>query len=82
MRAVPGAVEQVELADGSFHLQTIGGYPPKGICGSGIVDLIAQLFLNGWIDIRGKFNPEKSPLIHREDGEYCVTSRPRRPQSL
>ncbi|MFR3030997.1 MAG: ATP-binding protein [Blautia sp.] len=73
MRAVPGAVEQVELADGSFHLQTIGGYPPKGICGSGIVDLIAQLFLNGWIDIRGKVNPEKSPLIHREDGEYCVT---------
>lgn len=73
MRAVPGAIEQVELADGSFHLQTIGGYPPKGICGSGIVDLIAQLFLNGWIDIRGKFNPEKSPLIHREDGEYCVT---------
>lgn len=35
----------------------------RGICGSGIVDLIAQLFLNGWVDIRGRFSPEKSPLI-------------------
>ena len=37
-----------------------GGKPlqieAKGICGSGIIDLIAELFLEGWIDIRGKFS--------------------------
>ena len=37
--------------------------PPQGICGSGIIDLIAELFLEGWIDIRGKLSPEKSLLI-------------------
>ena len=42
-----------------------GGKPlqieAKGICGSGIIDLIAELFLEGWIDIRGKVFPgEKS----------------------
>ena len=40
--------------------------PPQGICGSGIIDLIAELFLEGWIDIRGKLSPEKSPLSRRE----------------
>ena len=76
MRAVPGAVERVELKDGHFHLLTIGQKPPQGICGSGIVDMLAQLFLNGWISIQGKFLPEKSPLIHLEEEEYCVTYAP------
>lgn len=35
----------------------------KGICGSGIVDLIAELFLNGWVDILGRFESDRSPLI-------------------
>ena len=32
---------------------------PVGICGSGLIDLAAQLFLAGMIDLRGKFEPEK-----------------------
>ena len=38
--------------------------------------MLAQLFLNGWISIQGKFLPEKSPLIHLEEEEYCVTYAP------
>ncbi len=33
--------------------------PPVGICGSGVIDLAAQLFLSGMLDIRGKLVPEK-----------------------
>lgn len=64
MRAEKGAVEQVELTgDGNFLLKVVGNTKPCGICGSGIVDLIAQLFLHGWVDIRGKLVPEKSEKI-------------------
>jgi uncharacterized 2Fe-2S/4Fe-4S cluster protein (DUF4445 family) len=43
--------------------------PPKGICGSGVIDLAAQLFLAGMIDIRGKFKPREcgARLIHDKD---------------
>ena len=50
--------------------------PPQGICGSGIIDLIAELFLEGWIDIRGKFSTEKSPLIQERDNQLCVEYAP------
>ena len=50
--------------------------PPKGICGSGIIDLIAELFLEGWIDIRGKLSPEKSSLIQERDNQLCVEYAP------
>ncbi len=65
MRAEPGAVERVQIKDGAFVLDVIGGESPRGICGSGIVDMIAELFVSGWIDLRGKFHPEASPLIQR-----------------
>ena len=43
------------------HEDNSSGEEPQGICGSGIIDLIAELFLEGWIDIRGKFSTEKKP---------------------
>lgn len=72
MRAAEGAVESVKLENGRFIVDVIGEKEPVGICGSGIIDLIAELFLNGWIDIRGKFLPEKSPLIRKEGDSYAV----------
>lgn len=76
MRAAKGAVESVKLQDGEFHCTVIGGGTPQGICGSGIIDLLAQLFLNRWIDIRGKLEPEKSDKIRMEDGMYGVEYAP------
>jgi uncharacterized 2Fe-2S/4Fe-4S cluster protein (DUF4445 family) len=57
MMASPGAISRVFLDpdSGRFHLETIGRKPPVGICGSGLIDLVAQLFLAGMIDFRGEY---------------------------
>lgn len=70
MRAACGAVEHVKLEGNGFVLDVIGACDPQGICGSGIVDLISELFLAGWVDLRGKLQPEMSERIAwREEEE-------------
>ncbi|MFO7709007.1 MAG: ASKHA domain-containing protein [Desulfobacterales bacterium] len=56
MTAGPGVVDRVRIdpAGRRFDLHTIAGETPRGICGSGVIDLAAQLFLAGMIDLRGK----------------------------
>lgn len=76
MRADIGAVDEVKIRDGNIFAHVIGNSAPQGICGSGIIDLIAELFLEGWIDIRGKLSPEKSPLIQERDNQFCVEYAP------
>ena len=76
MRADIGAVDEVKIRDGNIFVHVIGNSAPRGICGSGIIDLIAELFLEGWIDIRGKLSPEKSPLIQERDNQLCVEYAP------
>lgn len=76
MRAVDGAVCAVHLEDGEFFLETIGHKEPIGICGSGIVDMLSVLFLNGWMDFRGKLVEGASPKISRREGELCVSYAP------
>jgi uncharacterized 2Fe-2S/4Fe-4S cluster protein (DUF4445 family) len=59
MRAAAGAVEKLTiLKNGSIEFKTIGGKPPAGICGSGLLDTLAQLFTNGIIDRTGRFKAE------------------------
>lgn len=76
MRAMEGAVDRVWIQDGTICCHVIGEKEAKGICGSGIVDLLAELFLYDWIDIRGVLNPEKSKKIQKKDGEWCVEYTP------
>jgi uncharacterized 2Fe-2S/4Fe-4S cluster protein (DUF4445 family) len=58
MRAAPGAIERVAAGpDGSLRWQTIGGEPPRGLCGSGLLDLVACLLEIGAIDRAGRFAP-------------------------
>ena len=38
-----GAIESVRYRAGKFHCETIGGVAPEGICGSGLIDLLAEL---------------------------------------
>ena len=80
MRADTGAVDEVKIRNGKILVHVIGNengeFQPQGICGSGIIDLIAELFLEGWIDIRGKFSPEKSSLIQKKEGQWCVEYAP------
>jgi uncharacterized 2Fe-2S/4Fe-4S cluster protein (DUF4445 family) len=54
MRAAPGAVEYVTLAGGDVRVQTIGGKPAVGICGSGILDAVAALRSAGVINRAGR----------------------------
>jgi uncharacterized 2Fe-2S/4Fe-4S cluster protein (DUF4445 family) len=61
MQAGPGAIEHVEIDSQTLALryQTIDGGKPRGICGSGIIDLVACFYLARIIDIRGKFRRER-----------------------
>jgi uncharacterized 2Fe-2S/4Fe-4S cluster protein (DUF4445 family) len=43
MPGYDGAIEAVRIKDGAIELETIGGGDPEGICGSGLVDLLAEL---------------------------------------
>jgi uncharacterized 2Fe-2S/4Fe-4S cluster protein (DUF4445 family) len=72
MKATIGAVDHVVIDSQQFRITTIGNGRPRGICGSGIVDLIAQLLLNGWIDFSGRYNPDISDRIVKRDGEYGI----------
>jgi uncharacterized 2Fe-2S/4Fe-4S cluster protein (DUF4445 family) len=69
MMAGPGVIDRVRIdAEGALDLGTIGGETPRGICGSGVVDLAAQLFRRGWVDIRGRLLPERCKGRCREVG--------------
>jgi uncharacterized 2Fe-2S/4Fe-4S cluster protein (DUF4445 family) len=59
MMAGPGVVDKISINPQTheFNLHTIDDKPPKGICGSGVIDLAAQLYLSGMLDIRGKLVP-------------------------
>ena len=54
MRAASGAIERIQLADDNIQYQTVDKAPPVGICGSGILDAIAQLYLAGVINEGGR----------------------------
>ncbi len=77
MRATSGAIEAVSIDPKTFEpmILTIGRKKPKGICGSGIISLLASLFRTGLIDKAGKFRRDLShPRIREgEDGfEYVL----------
>lgn len=58
MRAALGAIErvQVDAGTGMPHCSTIGDVRPRGICGSGMIALLADLFTTGWLDAAGKLD--------------------------
>jgi len=71
MPATTGAIENLKItSDGQIHYKVINGTPPQGICGSGLIDLLAELFVNGYIDRQGKFTLTKDNkrLIYTENG--------------
>lgn len=77
MRATVGAIEAVHIDYETFEpmILTIGGKKPKGICGSGIIALMANLFLSGLVDRSGKYRRDLDHPRLREgrDGwEYVL----------
>ena len=71
MRAQPGAVDAVKIRGDRVELSVIGDVAPKGICGSGIADLLAELYLEDILDFRGKFIPENSDRVELVDGQWA-----------
>ena len=72
MRAAEGAIDSVRIDGEKLAFTTIGNRKSVGICGSGIIDLLAQMRLNGWINIAGELNPQASPRIRYLEGEYAA----------
>lgn len=73
MRAALGAVEKVEVdpETGEADYWTIGNVKAKGICGSGMISLLANLYLSGWIDASGKFNRRKKSKYILAEGRFA-----------
>ena len=70
MRAADGAVEACKIDAETMipSYAVIGGEKPVGICGSGIIDVVAELFRTGIINGKGKFNREGDRIRHDEYG--------------
>jgi uncharacterized 2Fe-2S/4Fe-4S cluster protein (DUF4445 family) len=76
MRAAPGAIEHVRLEGDKLEVQTIGAEDPVGICGSGLLDVVAQLRLNEIVGHNGKIGSH--PLVQMQDNKraFVLAERP------
>ena len=77
MRASPGAIEDVFIDDATLEptFRTIDDAPAVGICGSGLIDLLGELFVTGLLDKSGHLDQQKgTPRVRVRDGvpEYVV----------
>jgi uncharacterized 2Fe-2S/4Fe-4S cluster protein (DUF4445 family) len=77
MRATQGAIEEVWVNTNTFEptYRVIGGGKPKGICGSGLISLLSEMFLTGLLDKAGNVNLTVGSSRVREGahgGEYIV----------
>lgn len=73
MRAMRGAIEKIDLAEGGriAACAVVGGGKPMGICGSGLIDAVGELLRVGCLDRAGRFNAETCAgrLRENEQGE-------------
>jgi uncharacterized 2Fe-2S/4Fe-4S cluster protein (DUF4445 family) len=73
MRAASGAIERLRIENGAVQFETIDDAVPIGICGSGIIDSVAQMYLAGILDEGGRMQ-EGRPGVRRinEHLEYVL----------
>jgi len=77
MRSAPGAIESVEINGHAVRFKTIGSAPPIGICGSGVLDATAQLYLAGIVSPTGKMHTSH-PRVRVREGkpEFVLAEEP------
>ncbi|MEA3345615.1 MAG: ASKHA domain-containing protein, partial [Chloroflexota bacterium] len=68
MRAAAGAIEHLRIAPSGVEYQAIEDLPPVGLCGSGILDAVAQMRLAGVLNDRGGFLNEHPRVREGERG--------------
>jgi uncharacterized 2Fe-2S/4Fe-4S cluster protein (DUF4445 family) len=80
MRAANGAIEHLRILEDRLEYQTIGGVPPVGLCGSGILDAMAQLYLVGVLDKQGRMRDH--PRVRTTDGvrEFILVDKDELPK--
>ena len=75
MRAAAGAIEKIKITDAGSEIKTVNDSPAIGLCGSGIIDAISELYLNGLINDRGRFQKENIRVqIGKKGAEYELVS--------
>ncbi len=72
MRAASGAIEKVRIGEGSPELTTIDDEPAVGLCGSGILDAVAELYTAGYLDGGGRFQRGRAGVSQSNNGPEFV----------
>lgn len=71
MRAAEGAIDSFRVINSIVSISTIDGAPAKGICGSGLLDIVSELVRNGITDENGTF-ADKDKCMSRLRSRLCV----------
>lgn len=71
LSATEGAIFKASLEEDSFRYEVVGGGKPRGICGSGLIDIIAEMRKHDWVDGGGKLL-KQGPIVIA-DGEAPIT---------
>jgi uncharacterized 2Fe-2S/4Fe-4S cluster protein (DUF4445 family) len=75
MRAAPGAIERLRITDTHVEYQTIGDAPPVGLCGSGILDAVAQLLEAGVLDEKGSMREHSRVRRGKSGPEFVLVAQ-------
>ena len=84
MPGAEGAIERIRLDGDDWRLETIGGGPPEGICGSGLIDLLAELRRHALMTPKGVFGgrarevvvePDRGISLSREDASNLAQAK-------
>jgi len=76
MRAAAGAIEKVKITSSDVEIKTVDEKPAVGICGSGIIDAVSELYLNGLVNYRGRFQRDHERVRIGEDTPRFVLVPP------
>ena len=84
MPGYEGAIETLMIDDGEFRFRTIGDLPAEGLCGSGLIDLLAELRRHDWMTPKGVFldkqfeltiDPDRGITFSRQDGSNLAQAK-------
>ena len=72
MKAAKGAIESVRITEEKVECRTIDDAPPIGLCGSGIIDAVAELYRWGIINDRGRFDRDNKRVNQGKYGSEFI----------
>ena len=77
--AIEGAITEIKIEDGKVHYKTLGDKSALGVCGSGVIDLLAELFRNGIMNERarldGPYHITDSIVISQDDINQLIIAK-------